>query len=389
MNVNPETYKNLALIGDKSGHLPNILVSDFNQTGVAYAHEISSPAPARCFLSSAALERSGCLATFASEASSVRKHGGGQARSPELAPKLAGRFRRSGYGEINSLYAAAGIIALASRPSGAHGSPLTVVRRAARLRSSPRPHAQPAEGYPSIQKPFLLELRSLSAFSQRASQLSQAQVLGLTDNSGVLKRTNVSLEPGSVVSYRTGSPQRLDIRPSLLCYSDATEHRVDQPVRYRFIEHRPHCFTGTQHTLGGNPLRSEQLSVSSFLKGKNGLHTCAFTYPCHSGLLRIRICFCRFSGLLMAALRDPNSDKNCTNRAYCLHPRCSRCAVLHCQHEHPHRGKQYNGTRHACVGRQPHQSLLNTHTATPLIRRWKLKAKSGYAVDPLQQEAAA
>lgn len=92
------------------------------------------------------------IATASTHAPAVRQHGGGRTRRVLLTQQPSGRPTRSTGGEIKSLCcAAAGIIALATRPCGAHAYPLTGVRRAAHpaapLRSTPRPHAQPVKGY--------------------------------------------------------------------------------------------------------------------------------------------------------------------------------------------------------------------------------------------------
>jgi len=96
-------------------------------------------------------------ATAFTGAPAVRQHGGGRACRPLLTQQPSGRPTRLTGGEIKSLCcAAAGIIALAFRPCGAHSYPLTGVRRAAHpaapLRSSPRPHAQLVEGYTALRR---------------------------------------------------------------------------------------------------------------------------------------------------------------------------------------------------------------------------------------------
>lgn len=371
----------------------NTVATDFLNVGAANALEIPPPVPARFAVGSAALERQSLLATPILGATAVRQHGGGLARRAPLTQQPGGRRARSIGGEIKSLCcAAAGIIALAPRPCRVHAYPPTGVRRAAHppapLRSSPRSHAQPVKGYPNAKIHFLLEYHSLSTFSLGASQLGQAQVLCLTDNAGVLQRGNVRQEPDLVVGHAYGAPQGLDIRPCLFYYRDATEHRIDQPMRYCLIQHQPHRFSGTQNALGGNPLRSEQLSVSTFLKREYGLLTSALTYPCDPGLLRIRNCFFSFSGLLMATLRNPNGDKNGANRANSLNPSRPSHAILNGQHYHPHRCKQHNGTRHRGVCLKQHNSLLEIHTANPLVHRHRLKAKRGDAVESRYQQVA-
>lgn len=125
----------------------NTVATDFLNVGAANALEIPPPVPARFAVGSAALERQSLLATPILGATAVRQHGGGLARRAPLTQQPGGRRARSIGGEIKSLCCvAAGIIALASRPCGAHAHPLTGVRRAAHpaapLRSSPRPHAQ-------------------------------------------------------------------------------------------------------------------------------------------------------------------------------------------------------------------------------------------------------
>lgn len=92
------------------------------------------------------------LATASTQVPAVRQHGGGRARRALLTQHPSGRPTRSTGGEIKSLCcAAAGIIALASRPRGARAYPTTGVRRAAQpaasLRSPHRLHAQPVKGY--------------------------------------------------------------------------------------------------------------------------------------------------------------------------------------------------------------------------------------------------
>lgn len=99
------------------------------------------------------------LATSHTQATAVRKHGGGRAPFAPLTQQPGGRRARSIGGETKSLCcAAAGIIALASRPRGAHAHPLTGVRRAAHhaapLRSMTCPHAQPVEGYQQHKEPM-------------------------------------------------------------------------------------------------------------------------------------------------------------------------------------------------------------------------------------------
>lgn len=137
-------------------NLRHIVVSDLNNQGIAHASQTPLP-PATASNRSAgrsAIRNAGAvaLATAFTRAPAVRQHGGGRACRPLLTQQPSGRPARSTGGEIKSLCcAAAGIIALAFRPCGAHAYPLTGVRRAAHpaapLRSSPRPHAQPAEGY--------------------------------------------------------------------------------------------------------------------------------------------------------------------------------------------------------------------------------------------------
>src|SRR5690606_10027875 len=92
------------------------------------------------------------LPTAFTLAPAVRQHGGGRACRPPLTQQPSGRPTRPTGGEIKRpRSAAAGTIAFAFRPCGAHAYPLTGVRRAAHpaapLRSSPRPHAQPVKGY--------------------------------------------------------------------------------------------------------------------------------------------------------------------------------------------------------------------------------------------------
>ncbi|GEM_PF-2661395 len=166
MNVKAIGYQDRAEFRDTRRNLRNTLVSDLNHHGVANAHEDTSPSvPACSFLGSAALERKGLLATTSTGAPAVREHGGGRAHRALLTQQPSGRPARSTGGEIKSLCcAAAGIIALATRPCGARAYPLTGVRRAAHpaaaLRSTPRPHAQPVKGYRS---PFDVKLNKPGA----------------------------------------------------------------------------------------------------------------------------------------------------------------------------------------------------------------------------------
>ena len=137
-------------------NLRHIVVSDLNNQGIAHASQTPLP-PATASNRSAgrsAIRNAGtvALATAFTQAPAVRQHGGGRACRPLLTQQPSGRPTRSTGGEIKSLCcAAAGIIAFAFRPCGAHAYPLTGVRRAAHpaapLRSSPRPHAQPVKGY--------------------------------------------------------------------------------------------------------------------------------------------------------------------------------------------------------------------------------------------------
>src|SRR5690606_9713751 len=153
MNVTAIGYPNVVGLADSQRNFGNMILSDLNHHGVANAHEDTSPSvPACSFLGSAALERKGFLATTSTGAPAVRQHGGGRAHRALLTQQPSGRPTRLTGGEIKSLCcAAAGIIALAFRPCGAHSYPLTGVRQAAHpaapLRSSPRPHAQPVKGY--------------------------------------------------------------------------------------------------------------------------------------------------------------------------------------------------------------------------------------------------
>ncbi len=99
------------------------------------------------------------IATASTQAQAVRQHGGGRAPRALMTQQPAGRRARSTGGDIKSLCcAAAGIIAFASSPCGAHAHPLTGVRRAAHpaapLRSTPRQHAQPVEGYQQDKEPM-------------------------------------------------------------------------------------------------------------------------------------------------------------------------------------------------------------------------------------------
>lgn len=147
MSPNSFSDKKVVRLRDTARNPIHTVVSDSHNLGVANVLEIYSPVPARSSAASAVMERQGCLATAALGAPAVRKHGGGQALRALLTEQTEGRHARLTGGEIKSLCCvAAGIIALASRPCGAHAHPLTGVRRAAHpaapLRSSPRPHAQ-------------------------------------------------------------------------------------------------------------------------------------------------------------------------------------------------------------------------------------------------------
>jgi len=91
------------------------------------------------------------LATASTQAEAVRQHGGGLAHHLPTTTQPAGRHTCSTGGDIDRRRVAASLIAPASRPCGAHAYPLTGVRRAAHpaapLRSTPRHHAKPGEGY--------------------------------------------------------------------------------------------------------------------------------------------------------------------------------------------------------------------------------------------------
>jgi hypothetical protein len=152
MNVNPETYQKVVVLGDTTRDLINKVRTDSLNVGASNALEDSPPLPPRSAAGSAALERQGRLANAALGAPAVRQHGGGRAPRAPLTQQPGGRRARLIGGEIKSLCCvAAGIIALTSRPCAAHAHPLTRVRRAAHpaapLRSTPRPHAQLGKGY--------------------------------------------------------------------------------------------------------------------------------------------------------------------------------------------------------------------------------------------------
>ncbi|BCY01562.1 hypothetical protein PszF2a_13510 [Stutzerimonas stutzeri] len=152
--MSPSSFsdKKVVRLRDTTRNPIHTVVSDSHNLGVANVLEISSPVPARSSAASAVMERQGCLATAALGAPAVRQYGGGRAPRAPLTQPPGGRRARSTGGEIKSLCcAAAGIIALASRPRGARAHPLTGVRRAAHhaapLRSMTCPHAQSVQGY--------------------------------------------------------------------------------------------------------------------------------------------------------------------------------------------------------------------------------------------------
>jgi hypothetical protein len=144
--MSPQSFSDKKVVGlrDTTRNPIHTVVSDSHNLGVANVLEIYSPVPARSSAASAVMERQGCLATAALGAPAVRQHGGGRAPCAPLTQSPGGSRAHSTGGEVKRLCcAAAGIIALAPRPCGAHAHPLTSVRRPAKnpdpLRSVPRP----------------------------------------------------------------------------------------------------------------------------------------------------------------------------------------------------------------------------------------------------------
>lgn len=156
MNAPGFGYTNVVSLADTQRISGNMILSDFNKSGVAHAPKTTPVLAIAADYSAgrSAIRNAGAvaLATASTQAPTVRQHGGGRARSTLRTQQPSGRPTRSTGGEINSLCcAAAGIIAPAFRHCRSHAYPLTGVRRAAHpaapLRSTPRPHAQPVKGY--------------------------------------------------------------------------------------------------------------------------------------------------------------------------------------------------------------------------------------------------
>lgn len=219
-------------------NLRHIVVSDLNNQGIAHASQTPLP-PATASNRSAgrsAIRNAGgvALATAVTQAPAVRQHGGGRTYRVLLTQQPSGRPTRSTGGEIKSLCcAAAGIIALAFRPCGAHSYPLTGVRRAAHtaapLRSTPRPHAQPVKGYKAAQ-----DLGSIRA----SSSLSTTQIFPKQNRIGEANRSAMGIQV-SLVIFRNGSNgPAIDINRHLRAMSQDLENLSGNSDRQPLLKHR-------------------------------------------------------------------------------------------------------------------------------------------------------
>ena len=338
MNVTAIGYQDRAEFSDTRPVSINILVSDLNHNGVANAHEDPSPSvPACSFLGSAALERKGLLATAATGAPAVRQHGGGRAHRALLTQQPSGRPTRSTGGEIKSLCcAAAGIIALATRPCGAHAYPLTGVRRAAHpaapLRSTPRPHAQPVEGY----GPSNINMISIHCVPNDASRHS---VPLLTDERAPLGNNALRNLCFASQKIEQAGPSKHQVS----LYVQPCSGNV-RAINVRVSDQR-HVLKGAIQQPdvilepGYKYLASRVLLLKLFQASHSDRR--AFQSFCHE-----RISFSVLLMLLMPLLKKETREtaEDRPDRSNCPNPRSPGFTGIHCQHQNPSRREDQNHT---------------------------------------------
>lgn len=305
MNVTAIGYPNVVGLADSQRNFGNMILSDLNHHGVANAHEDTSPSvPACSFLGSAALERKGFLATTSTGAPAVREHGGGRAHRALLTQQPSGRPTRSTGGEIKSLCcAAAGIIALATRPCGAHAYPLTGVRRAAHpaapLRSTPRPHAQPVKGYSG--RP------TINGFKQSAGGTQHHFALNIQrqNRAGVARFSEQDVHE---VQRSTGRVANVEERSHIFCRPEV-----------RQIESIEHVHGACDDRVHLSPLftlrKSRQNALQSSYISLNSLNHPGDDLPLYLISLSPY-----FLGTSIGSTRNPNRDKDGSHGTYRLHP---------------------------------------------------------------------
>lgn len=362
MNAPAFGYTNVVSLADTQRISGNMILSDFNKSGVAHAPKTTPVLAIAADYSAgrSAIRNAGAvaLATASTQAPTVRQHGGGRARSTLRTQQPSGRPTRSTGGEINSLCcAAAGIIALASRPCGARAYPLTGVRRAAHpaapLRSTPRPPAQLVKGgelsasqrvFPNI----LMQNLSMTLFNVLQSEscdlyfLCPARVMFRHEDT----------QHSSVYSMQSQHGVKLHEHP----------FRIQQKVPPRGIalhagqraEPAVERFDSCSEILLIVPLMANTaVAQLEFIKKLFNFKTHLETHQSKLMILSHRILALFFENHLPLASRDPNGNRNANERTNCLHPTSSRITSFDCKHHNVNQSKHHDSAWDCCMALQP------------------------------------